>query len=513
MEDQHTEWKATWKDDYLRELCAFANADGGTLWIGINDQGLPVGLANAKRLLEDLPNKIRSKLGIVPELSLLPQNGKTVLRIVVAAQPALVSYNGKFYYRSGSTVQELHGSTLHSMLLSRQGLAWDAVPVPRVAIDDLSDRAFDLFRNKAVASGREQSSFLMESKESILRNLKLMRDGMLTRAAILLFHPDPESYVFGSTIKVGFFRNEADLLFQDMLEGSLMEQLDLLEGMFKIKYLKAYIYYKGFQRIDDYLFPWEGLREAILNAVIHKAYETAIPVSIKVFEDKIYIYNPGHFPAGWTTETLFQEHESSPHNQLLANAFYRCGEIEAWGRGIGKIVNACRDAQIPPPRYADNASVCTFFDGTEKLARLKEVTQSKDDDRKSGTQAEQKLGTQAEQKKRTDNAEKRTEKAGTQTEQKKRTDNAEKRTDNAEKRTDKAGTQTEQKKRTPKGGLKTSTKILEMLRQHPQMTVHALQLSLQINRSVIMKHIANLKQAGRLRRVGPAKGGHWEVLE
>ncbi len=478
MEDQHTEWKESWRDEYLKELCAFANAGGGELIIGVNDQGMPVGLHNAKRLLEELPNKVRDKLGIVPEVASILRDGKECIRIAVTSYPSLVSYNGRFYYRSGSTVQELNGNTLQSMLLSRQGIDWDSVTVPGVSVDDLSERAFQLFRKKAVASGREQESFLMESKEAILRNLKLMRDGMLTRAAVILFHPDPEMYVFGSTIKVGFFLNDADLLFQDMLEGSLMEQLDMLEGMFKIKYLKAYIYYKGFQRIEDYLFPWEGLREAILNACIHKAYEERIPVAIKVFENKIYIYNPGHLPEGWTPETLLKSHESKPRNQLLANAFYRCGEIEAWGRGIGKIIKACHDAQLPPPAYTDVASVCILFDGTEKLARLKEVTKAQDGKKKTSEERKAKGGPK---------------KGG------------------PEKSGPKKGGP---KKGGPeKGGPKTRDRILVLLADNPQMTVLQLQENIKVTRSVIMKHISKLKRSGRLKRIGPAKGGHWEVLE
>lgn len=462
MEDQHTEWKELWRDEYLKELCAFANAGGRTLLVGVNDQGEVVGVDHAKRLLEELPNKVRDKLGIVPDVAVAVQDGKECVRITVTAYPSLVSYHGKFYYRSDSTVQELNGNTLQSMLLARQGLGWDAVTVPGVSVDDLSERAFQLFRKKAIASGREQESFLMESRATILLNLKLMREEMLTRAAIILFHPDPEKYVFGSTIKVGYFLNDADLLFQDMLEGSLIEQLDMLKGMFKIKYQKAYIYYKGFQRIDDYLFPWEGLREAILNACVHKAYEECIPVAITVNENQIYIYNPGHLPEGWTPESLLGKHESKPRNQLLANAFYRCGEIEASGRGIGKIVKARRDAQLPPPSYTDVASVCVKFDGSEKLARLKEVTETSDppempEQNKSKRNGEQIPSTKASTKSQSD--------------------------------------------------------ILRIIRKASTISLSQLAEKLGRSRATVIEHVQKMKEQGKIRHVGPAKGGHWEVLE
>ena len=122
MEHQCLEWKESWRDEYLKELCAFANAGGGTLLVGVNDRGVAVGVAQAKRLLEDLPNKIRDKLGVVADVSLELRDGKECLRIDMMSYPSLISYNGRFYYRSGSTVQELNGNTLHGLLLGRQGV-------------------------------------------------------------------------------------------------------------------------------------------------------------------------------------------------------------------------------------------------------------------------------------------------------------------------------------------------------------------------------------------------------
>ena len=501
MEHQCLEWKESWRDEYLKELCAFANAGGGTLLVGVNDRGVAVGVAQAKRLLEDLPNKIRDKLGVVADVSLELRDGKECLRIDMMSYPSLISYNGRFYYRSGSTVQELNGNTLHGLLLGRQGVDWDAVPVPKVSIEELSERAFDLFRRKAVTSGREPQSFLMESRESILRNLKLMRDGLLTRAAIILFHPDPEQYVFGSAIRVGYFRNDADLLFQDVLSGPLMEQLDILEGMFRIKYLKAYIYYKGFQRIDDYLFPWEALREAILNAVIHKDYGERIPVAIKVFESQILIYNPGHLPEGWTPETLLIKHESKPKNPLLAHAFYRCGDIEAWGRGIGKIISICHEAQIPPPVYSDGASICTLFDASEKLARLKEVTGDDPDHVSSATSSEQKAAPEGEQK------------ATPEGEQKAAPEGEQKAAPAGERKAAPAG---ERKKATGRGRteqLSATARIIQLMKEQPTISRRGLAAQLARSESAIYKQLCKLRQQGKIRRVGPDKGGHWEVLE
>jgi ATP-dependent DNA helicase RecG len=129
-EDQHTEWKSSWRDEYLKWLCGFANAQGGVLEIGRDDRGRVVGIENAKRLLEELPNKLRDLLGIVAEIDLLEEDGKPYLRIAVEPYPVPISYRGEYHYRTGSTKQVLEGAALDRFLLGKTGRRWDAAPMP-----------------------------------------------------------------------------------------------------------------------------------------------------------------------------------------------------------------------------------------------------------------------------------------------------------------------------------------------------------------------------------------------
>ena len=127
-ESQHTEWKESWRDDYLRWLCGFANAQGGVLVIGRNDKGVPVGVADARKLLVDLPNKIRDVLGIMAEVRLVRRSSKDLIEIHIEPYPYPVSYKGEYHLRSGSTKQELKGAALDKFLLRKQGRTWDGVP-------------------------------------------------------------------------------------------------------------------------------------------------------------------------------------------------------------------------------------------------------------------------------------------------------------------------------------------------------------------------------------------------
>jgi len=340
MENQQLEWKETWRDDYLKWICGFANTNGGVLEIGKNDRGDVVGVENAEKLLEDLPNKIKSGMGIIAEVNICYEP-KPYIKITVSAYPNPISYRGKYYIRSGSTNQELTGYALDEFLLRKYGRTWDSSPVPRVDIKDFYHDAFDIFRKKAVSSRRLASEDIAGSNWELLQSLKLTENDYLLKAALLLFYQDPDQYCLGSYVKIGFFENDADLLYQDEIGGSLIEITDRIIDIIFTKYFKGIIHYEGIQRIDYYPMPREVLREAVLNAVVHRDYSTGNPIHIKIYADRVIIYNSCSLPSNSTSESLILAKRSNPHNPLIANTFFRSGQIEAWGRGIEKMKNGC----------------------------------------------------------------------------------------------------------------------------------------------------------------------------
>jgi len=222
-EHQQQEYKQIWKDEFLKVICAFANSKGGRLVMGRADDGKAVGVSDARKLLEDIPNKVRDVLGVIVDVSLQTEEDKDLVVIGVGAYPNPVSYKGEYFYRTGSTNQALKGAALERFLLGKRGLHWDGLPIPGVSMDTLSSSAFSLFRRVAAKSGRMDESVLNDSNQAILENLQLTEGEHLRRAATLLFHDDPERFVPGAYIKIGFFRTEADLVYQDEVHGSLFE--------------------------------------------------------------------------------------------------------------------------------------------------------------------------------------------------------------------------------------------------------------------------------------------------
>ena len=350
-ESQNIEYKESWREDYLKWVCGFANAQGGTIYIGVSDDGKVVGLADGKRLLEDIPNKIQDTMGIIADVNLLEKDGLEYIEIKVNPSSYPVSYKGEYHYRSGSTKQQLRGAALTEFLVSKTGYRWDAVPVDNIGVDDLDKDSIEIFRREAVKNGRMTKKDLSISNEELLDHLDLLTDGKLKRAAVMLFSKKPGRIISGCYVKIGRFGEGSDLQYQDTVEGSLFRIADQVIDLIYTKYLKAAITYEHDVRVETYPFPREGVREAIYNALAHNNYAASVPIQIRIEDDAMYISNSCILPRDWTVETLMQSHRSVPFNPSIANAFFRAGYIEAWGRGIQKIMEACHELGTPDPEY------------------------------------------------------------------------------------------------------------------------------------------------------------------
>lgn len=353
-ESQNIEWKPGWRDEYLKWVCGFANAQGGTLVIGKDDTGNIVHQQDIRKLLEDIPNQSRDILGLMVDVNLQNEAGQDFLKIVVEPYPFPISLKGKYYYRSGSTLQELKGTALTKFLLERQGKKWDGIPVRNVGVANLKNETIDFFRKKAERSKRLGPDDLQGSNQELLDRLHLFVEDeqILKRAAILLFHPNPEKFITGTFVKIGFFETDDDLRFQDEVHGNLFEQIEKTMDLLLTKYLKAEISYEGISRVERYNYPEEALREALLNAIAHKDYSGGTPIQISVYDDKIIIWNEGQLPENWTVKNLLEKHASKPYNPDVANTLFRCGYIESWGRGTIKIIKECKKAGIPEPVFS-----------------------------------------------------------------------------------------------------------------------------------------------------------------
>jgi len=361
MENQDFDWKREWKDDILEDICAFANTDGGSLYVGKDNKGQFFPLKNIGKLLEDIPSKIRHLLGIVASVEAVTENKETFIRIKMRSYPNPISYRGRYYVRSGSTTVELTGHPLDEFILRKQGKNWDDFPIPNVKVEDLSAEAFKIFRKKALESERLSEDDLNLSDTELLEKLRLIENGCLTRAAVMLFHEDPEKWVIGSFVKVGYF--DDDLIYHDEIYGPLISLPDKVVNLVFTKYLKGLISYDGINRVETYPVPRAAFRELLHNAIQHKLYSLGSPIQIRVYPDKIIIGNVAKLPLNWTVENLYETHVSIPYNPSIAKTFFRAGFVEAWGRGVMRINESLEKAGNPPIEYQ--------YSGSDIMATLK----------------------------------------------------------------------------------------------------------------------------------------------
>ena len=347
-ESQKVEFKINWRDEYLKTLCAFANTDGGVLYLGITKDGLPVGVENLEDLMESLPHKVKNYLNIIPSINIEDIKGKKILTVGVEPSEVPVSYKGRFYIRTGSITQEVNGIELIKFLMKRQKLSWDAL-LSKAGPDDIDRETIEQFKQMAKARLPISNS---DSPVKILENLELIKEGRLTNAGVLLFGKNPQSFIINSVARVGRFKTPIDVIDTVEVRGSLFKQVEDLVEAIK-KHLNVRFEIKGIQRQDIWDYPLEAIREACINALIHRDYMDSAEIQIKIYDDHIWFWNPGKLPEGITVEMLKEEHYSKPRNKLLAMAFYYAGLIEKWGTGTKRMIELCKKQGLPEPEFKE----------------------------------------------------------------------------------------------------------------------------------------------------------------
>ncbi len=345
-ENQNTEYKSTWRDEYLKWICGFANANGGKLLIGVDDQGTILGINNAKELLEQLPNKFRDVLGVFADVNLYEFEGKSHIEIIVPRYDVPISVRGKYYIRKGSTLQELTGISLNEFILTRTGKTWDDLIEERAGFDDIDENSVRQFIKDAKTTKRILIEDNIKTPE-LLDKLRLTEGEKIKRASIILFGKDPGRFYPNLAIKIGKFgSSDADIKYHEVLEGNLIHLKDEIGRVLNSKFLVHPIDFVGMQRVERDEYPVLAVREMILNALVHRNYLGA-PTQIRLYDDSFSIWNDGALPDGINEEDLWKIHRSKPRNPLIADVCFKGGYIDAWGRGTLKIIDMCKDAGLP----------------------------------------------------------------------------------------------------------------------------------------------------------------------
>ena len=355
-ESQNIEYKSSWHDNYLDWVCGFANAQGGKIYIGIDNKGNVVGLENSHDLSEKIPNKIKNLMGITTEVNLLKDESnekKTYIEIVVQPYSVPISIRGRYFYRSGSVKHELTGTALNEFLLKKIGQTWDNMPEERATMVDIDENTIKKYLRKAEIGGRLPDIEGLTTAD-LLEKLRLSENGVLKRAAIVLFGKDPGKFYPNTFVKIGKFEDDDyTIRFQEVEEGNVVEVLDRVLRTLDYKFLIKNISFEGMNRVETFEYPIPALREMLLNALIHRNYMGA-PTQLRVYDNKLQLWNHGTLPIGITFDRLSKSHSSFPRNPILAEACFKGSYIDSWGSGIMKIVNSCKAAGLPTPTLEED---------------------------------------------------------------------------------------------------------------------------------------------------------------
>jgi len=361
-ENQNIEYKQSWQEDNLNTICAFANSNGGKLFIGKDDRGNLIDIPDFKKLMEDIPNKIKHHLGITTETILHKENDIHYIEIVVHPYSVAISLRGKYYIRTGSTTTVLAGASLNDFLLKKSGRTWDDFVEDRALLTDLDQNSISLFLEAAKKSGRLPDTSGLTNLE-LLQKLRLAVGEKLKRAAIILFGKDPGKFYPNIAVKIGRFgKDDSDLKYQEVEEGNLIKLLQEVQQQLKRKFFTNSIEFEGLQRIEKGEYPVAAVREMLLNALVHKSYFGAT-IQIRMYDDKFSIWNEGTLPEGLTFESLRRQHPSRPRNPIIADVCFKGGYIESWGSGTLRIINSCKEASLPEPeiKESDGGILVTLF--------------------------------------------------------------------------------------------------------------------------------------------------------
>lgn len=349
-------------------VCSFANSKGGIVLIGVSDAGNINGVDIGKQTIERLTNIIVDNLDpkIYPEIKPLKIDKKSIISIAVSEstdKPHLAY--GKAFIRIGKNTKSMSRSEYEKLLIGKheEKLRFDNQICKGANLRDIDEEKVRWFLKEAK---KQRGLNISESTKlnDALRRLRLLRDGKLTNAALLLFGKEPR-FIQSEVKCIRFKGNKPVKPYIDFqtVTGNVFDLIDRAVDFVLRNIKKAIWLVPGqVQREEKYESPPEAIREAIVNAIAHRDYLSPSKAQIRVFDDYMEIWNPGELPKGWTVENLKQKHESIPRNPLLFKQFFWVKYVEDVGGGTLDMLNECKEWGIPDPEFEDTgtAIIVTF---------------------------------------------------------------------------------------------------------------------------------------------------------
>ncbi|MCI5192050.1 MAG: winged helix-turn-helix transcriptional regulator [Candidatus Electrothrix sp. AU1_5] len=333
-ESQTVEFKKSFGRETVETLVAFANAQGGTVLVGVADDGIPCGVSVGKETFNDWLGQVKSGTSpsIIPDIDAVAVQGKTIVRIHVHEYPVKpVNTKGRYFKRIATSNHQLSLGEITNLYLQSLQISWDAYQAPGASLDSLSLDKIDKFIAQVNQSGR----FTLDPSPLLaLEKLKFIAQGHPTWAALLLFADEPLRH----HIHIGRFKTSSIIIDDRQITDTLFEAVEQAMKFIIANIRVAFAFDGSLQRQERFAYPLAALREVLLNAVVHRDYTNPSDIQIKIFDNSITFFSPGKLYGDLTLADLETDSYSSHlRNKLIAEAFYLTRNIEKYGSGFIRI--------------------------------------------------------------------------------------------------------------------------------------------------------------------------------
>ncbi|MEK6856993.1 MAG: ATP-binding protein [Nanoarchaeota archaeon] len=413
----------------------------GKLYFGIKNDGAIVGQDVTENTLREISKTISEHIEprIYPKIEKIIINGKKGILVNFEGSEKPYFAYGRSYIRVSDEDRQLSAKELENMIVKKNEdkLRWDRQICRDALLKDVDTDTIKRF----VGLAKKAKRMKIEDDDSkiILEKLELLKESHLTNAAVLVFGVNPDRFFHVTKLRCERFKGDSQQ-FVDMkdFDGNLFQILDGAMRFFQ-DHLQIRAKIKGLLRVETWEIPLEVLREAVLNALIHRDYKGDSFVYIKIYDDSVEISNPGELPDEIKISDLYKPHLSKLKNPLIAKVFYLAGYIDTWGQGILNIIKLLKENNLSLP----------IFEQTQGSFRIKFKREYV----------------------------------------------------------------SETREKSPRKVPEKSQKILAVINENPHISRKELSLKLSERENTIQSRLRKLIKEGFIKRIGPDKGGHWEIIE
>jgi ATP-dependent DNA helicase RecG len=363
------------KDSIARNLCAFLNANGGRVLVGVSENGKIEGIQNAveykQEMQEFLINAIVPDAPITISVEIVDQKELLSFKVWGGNKQPYI-YDGSIYYRKGIRTQKATSKEVSDLIHDRQisEQHWERQLALGVSLYDLDSKL--ILKTITEAGKNYRSSFESNDVLEFLTHYGLYINGSFTNACVVLFAKNPSKFIPQIRVRLTEYaegKTDDALIRNEVLDGNLFYIRDTLEKYVNNLGVRSVFDKKQWKRLD-FSFPKRALQEGIINALMHRDYSRISgSITISVYPDKFIISNSGKLPDDLEVKDLKKNHDSHPVNPDIAHIVFLNGLIDKLGRGTIKMIEECKDIGLRVPVWKETSnSVVLTFNGPKNLA-------------------------------------------------------------------------------------------------------------------------------------------------